>query len=129
MKKPKKNPLEWTVFMLSFLLVLFLWGYLLYHVFAKGTVSPPMIQVAVQEPKPFAAGFMVEVDLRNSGGETAENVQVEVVLRNGTTEIEKAEFQIAYIPRHSRRNGYVVFQTNPSSVERIDASVVGFEIP
>jgi uncharacterized protein (TIGR02588 family) len=65
----------------------------------------------------------------NQGDETAEGVQIEVVLESDGKEQESAQFEIAFLPRHSTREGWVTFETDPRTVDEMKARVLGFEKP
>ena len=72
---------------------------------------------------------MVPVSVTNRGDETAQGVHIEVTLESGGKEQENADFEIAFLPRHSTRKGWVTFKTDPRSVEQMQARVLGFEKP
>lgn len=128
MKNLEKNWLEWIVFAASLVLVVSMLGYLVYDVSTLGE-APPRIEFQLGTPQPQLNHFLVPVSVTNSGDETAEGVLVEVVLESGGKEQESGEFEIAFLPRHSTRSGWVTFQTDPRTVEHIKARVLGFEKP
>ncbi|AFY85693.1 MAG: hypothetical protein CLLPBCKN_002285 [Chroococcidiopsis cubana SAG 39.79] len=128
MKKLEKNWLEWIVFGISLILVLFTLGYIVYDGATLGE-TPPNIELQLGQPQPQSDRFIVPVTATNRGDETAETVQIEVTLNSDGREEETAEFEIAFLPRHSTRRGWVTFQTDPRTVEQIEARVLGFEKP
>lgn len=128
MKKLEKNWLEWIVFVISLILVLFTLGYIVYDGATLGE-TPPNIELQLGQPQPQSDRFIVPVTATNRGDETAETVQIEVTLNSDGREEETAEFEIAFLPRHSTRRGWVTFQTDPRTVEQIEARVLGFEKP
>ena len=128
MKKLEKNWLEWIVFFISLILVLFTLGYIVYDGATLGE-TPPNIELQLGQPQPQSDRFIVPVTATNRGDETAETVQIEVTLNSDGREEETAEFEIAFLPRHSTRRGWVTFQTDPRTVEQIEARVLGFEKP
>ena len=128
MKKLEKNWLEWIVFAASLVLVLSTLGYLVYDVATIGEV-PPNIEVQLGQPQPQSNRFLVPLSVTNRGGETAEGVHVEVTLESGGKEQESADFEIAFLPRSSTREGWVTFKTDPRTVEQMQARVLGFEKP
>lgn len=128
MKKLEKNWLEWLVFAASLVLVLTTLGYLVYDGATFGN-TPPSIEFQLGQPQPRKNHFMVPVSAINRGDETAEGVQIEVTLESGGKEQESASFEIAFLPRHSTRKGWVTFKTDPRSVEQMQARVLGFEKP
>ncbi len=126
--KLQKNWLEWLVFALSLVLVLCTLGYLVYDG-ATSAKTPANIQLELGKPQPQANHFMIPVSVTNSGDTTAETVQIEVTLENSGQEQENAQLEIALLPRHSKREGWVTFQTDPRTVEEMTARVLGFEQP
>lgn len=123
----QKNWLEWIVFAISLVLVASTLGYLVYDAATLGN-APPTIEFKLGKPQPKLDYFLVPVSVANRGDETAEGVLVEVVLENNGKEVETAEFEIAFLPRHSTRKGWVSFTTNPRSAE-MKARLLGFEKP
>lgn len=128
MKKLEKNWLEWIVFAASLVLVLGTLGYLVYDVATIGE-TPPQIEFQLGQPQAQANRFLVPVKVINRGNETAQAVQVEVTLESGGEEQESAQFELAFLPRHSTREAWVTFKTNPKTVEQMQARVLGFEKP
>ena len=126
--KLQKNWLEWLVFGLSFVLVLCTLGYLVYDG-ATSAKTPANIELELGKPQPQADRFMIPVSVTNSGDTTAETVQIEVKLENAGVEKESAQFEIGFLPRHSQREGWVTFETDPRTVEEMSAKVLGFEQP
>lgn len=128
MKKLEKNWLEWLVFAASLVLVLSTLGYLVYDVATFGE-APPSIEFQLGQPQRRSNRFVVPVSVTNRGDETAQGVHIEVTLESGGKEQENADFEIAFLPRHSTRKGWVTFKTDPRSVEQMQARVLGFEKP
>jgi len=128
MKKLEKNWLEWLVFAASLVLVLSTLGYLVYDAATFGE-APPSIEFQLGQPQPLSNRFVVPVSVTNQGDETATGVHIEVVLESGGKEQESGEFEITFLPRHSTREGWVTFETDPRTVQQIKARVVGFEKP
>jgi len=126
--KLQKNWLEWLVFGLSFVLVLCTLGYLVYDS-ATSAKTPANIELKLGKPQPQANRFMIPVSVTNSGETTAETVQIEVTLETSGKEQENAQLEIGFLPRHSKREGWVTFETDPRSVEETKARVLGFEQP
>lgn len=127
-KKLEKNWFEWIVFGVGLALVVSTLGYLVYDA-ATISDAPPSIEVRVGEPEQRPHNFIVPVTLINHGDQIAEGVQIEVVLESNGEEKERGEFAVAFLPRRSMREGWVAFQTDPRTVERIKARVMGYEKP
>ena len=128
MKKLEKNWLEWLVFAASLILVLSTLGYLVYDGATFGE-APPSIEFQLGQPQQRSNRFVVPVSVTNRGDETAQGVHIEVTLESGGKEQENADFEIAFLPRHSTRKGWVTFRTDPRSAEQMEARVLGFEKP
>ena len=128
MKKLEKNWLEWLVFAASLILVLSTLGYLVYDTATFGE-APPNIEFQLGQPQQRSNRFVVPVSVTNRGDETAQGVHIEVTLESGGQEQENADFEIAFLPRHSTRKGWVTFKTDPRSAEQMEARVLGFEKP
>ncbi len=128
MKNLEKNWLEWIVFAVSLVLVLSTLGYLVYDRATFGD-APPSMEFQLGTPQPRLNHFLVPVSVTNRGDESAEGVHIEVVLLSGGKEQESGEFEIAFLPRHSTREGWVTFKTDPRTVEQMTARVLGFEKP
>lgn len=128
MNKLEKNWLEWLIFAVSLLLVISTLGYLIYD--AKlSSETPPNIEVQLGETQPQGQNFLVPVIAINKGEQTAETVQIEVVLEKDGKEEESAELEIQFLPRGAKRSGWVTFETDPRTVDKIKSRAVGFEKP
>jgi uncharacterized protein (TIGR02588 family) len=125
--KPTKNWLEWFVFALGLALVLGTLGFLVREsLVAAG--GPPEVVARVGPPRAGAGGFMVPVEVANTGEETAEDVQVIVILELSDGEREEASLDIAYLPRDSRRKGWVTFRSDPGRGS-LRLGPIAFEVP
>ncbi len=128
-----KNPLEWAVFAVSLLLVLGVLGYLGREIFLFDK-APPHIVLQLGKPQQLQkaageeAGFIVSVQASNKGRQTAEGVHIEVEMQRGSEKPEAADFEIAFLPRGSSREGWVAFKGTKENV-KLKARVLGYEIP
>jgi len=123
----QKNWVEWLVFSLSLILVAGVLGFLLYTSVTLGS-SPPDLKIHLSRAQPEGKYFRVPVKIKNDGDQTAEGVQIEVVLNEGKPAEETATFEAAFLPRHSSREGAVVFKSDPRK-GRLEARVLGYEKP
>lgn len=128
-EKVKKNWLEWGVFGVSLVLVLGTLAYLVYDATTMGD-QPPLIEAQLGAPQQQAGEFAVPVTLINRGDQTAAGVMVEVTLEgnDATTEIERGEFSVPFLPRGATREGRVSFRTDPRTGQ-LKARVLGYEQP
>jgi uncharacterized protein (TIGR02588 family) len=127
MAKPAKNWLEWSVFAVGLILVLATLGFLVRESL-QGAGGPPDVVARLGRPQPSAGGFMVPVEVSNVGQETAENVKVTIILESPAGEREEADLDIAYLPRGSRRSGWVIFRSDPGRGS-LRLGPVAFEVP
>lgn len=126
--KEQKNLLEWTVFTVSLLLVLSILGYLGYKTFTHRT-TPPEIEVTFQPDPSDAAPYRYHVEVKNTGGSTAEEVTVELIVEKEKEMVEKAELTIAFVPQQSKREGWLNFSKNPQIADTIFSRVISFKKP
>lgn len=127
MTKIKKNPLEWAVFGIGLVLTLAVVGFLAWDAARSGD-EPPDLVVELGAPQPRTHGWAVPVTVRNLGEETAEGARVLVTLELPGGEKEEAEIDLPFVPRHSRREGWVHFLHPPAS-GRLSGRVTGYEQP
>lgn len=81
-KAPQKNWLEWSVFAVGLALMLAIVGYLGYRTLGDGH-DPAALHVEVGapwSPEDSPSVHVVSVTVRNDGGQSAADVDVEVVL-------------------------------------------------
>jgi uncharacterized protein (TIGR02588 family) len=126
MTLPRKNFLEWTVFAIGLLLVLTVAGLLVWDA-ATAEGGPPILRLELGVPQPADGRFLVPVAVRNLGAQSAEGVQIEVVL-DGPGGHEEAGYEVAFVPRRSERRGWVVFRSDPRG-GRLEGRVLGYEHP
>ena len=127
MTKLQKNWFEWTVFALGLILVSSTLGYLIYAGASMGH-EPPSLEVRLGTPEQRQFNFIVPVTVVNHGDETAEGVLIEVVMANGGEEIARGELDVAFLPRHATRQGWVTFEQGPRTAQ-LKARVLGYQKP
>jgi uncharacterized protein (TIGR02588 family) len=125
--KIKKHPLEWIVFAVSLVLVAGTVGFLALDA-VRGEDSPAALSVELGRPEPRGGAWAVPVTVRNWGDETAEGVKVKVTLETPGAEPETAEFEADYVPRQSKREGWVTFRSDPSR-GRLSGRAAGYSTP
>ncbi|MDX5418542.1 MAG: hypothetical protein LPK09_04945 [Hymenobacteraceae bacterium] len=123
-----KNALEWTVFGVSLLLVLSILAYLVYQVYTDKPATPDLVVEYFHDPSDHAPQ-RYRVVVHNRGGETAEEVHVELALEQGGKQLERAELSIAFAPKESKREGWVNFKEDPARADTLVARVVSYKKP
>lgn len=126
MSKPDKNWLEWTVFSFGLALVVATLGFLAFEAATLGS-APPSVEVRLGQPRRLNNGHAVPVTVANHGDATAEGVTVEVTLQHAGKQ-ESGELVVAFLPRRSKREGWVTFKSDPRE-GKLEAHVKGFEVP
>lgn len=121
-----KNGLEWSVFAIAGLLVAATIGFLV-HAAVTGNGRPAMLSVAHGASRRAPGGYAMPITVTNRGDRTAERVRVEIVAQRDTAE-QTAEIEFEFLPRGSRRTGWVVFEEDPAR-STITTHVKGFEAP
>ena len=127
MNKLQKNWFEWIVFALALILVSSTLGYLIFAGASMGH-EPPSLEVRLGTPEQRQFNFIVPVTVVNHGDETAEGVLIEVVMANGGEEIARGELDVAFLPRHATRQGWVTFEQDPRTAQ-LKARVLGYQKP
>jgi uncharacterized protein (TIGR02588 family) len=128
MRQAEKNWLEWSVFGVSFVLVAAVVGYLVWDAVTLD-VGPPLIEASAGQVVPFQGSWIVEVQVRNAGSQTAGSVAVEVSLFEGGEAVETGEFSVVLLPRGSTRHGWVMFGRDPAKADQIEVSILGYDEP
>jgi len=127
MKKPEKNAVEWSVFILSAIIIVSTIAFLAMAAIREKKV-PPELHVTTGAPETTHGGHRIEVKVTNKGDLSAEQVRIEVALRRGDDEIERAELDIIYVPRKSEREGWVTFRNDPRCCD-VTTRAVSYEAP
>lgn len=122
----KKNKLEWTVFAISLCLILAVLGYLGYQVYTEKEETPDMV-VAIEPDPSDNNPYRYQVSVENKGGKTAESVTIEVKMKKGGEDVQTAELQIPFVPKESKREGWVNFSLDPALADTVEAHVLSFK--
>jgi uncharacterized protein (TIGR02588 family) len=125
--KIAKHPLEWIVFAVSLVLVAGTLGFLAWDAI-RGEDSPAALSVEIGRPEPRGGAWAVPVTVHNRGDMTAESVKVEVTLETPGAEPERADFEAAFVPRRSKREGWVTFRSDPSR-GKLSGRAAGYSTP
>jgi uncharacterized protein (TIGR02588 family) len=123
-----KNALEWSVFGISLLLVLGIVAYLGYQTYTDKPSTPDLVVEYFPDPSEHAPQ-RYRVVVHNRGGETAEQVQIELSIEKGGEETDHAELNIAFAPKASKREGWVNFKEDPTQADTLIARVVSYKRP
>ena len=122
----KKNGLEWSVFGVSFAIIVATVA-ILVRAHLTSADRPPAIVVTIGEPLAQAGGFAVPLDVANTGDRTAQAVVIEVILSRGGSD-DRHQVELAFVPHGSHRRAWVVFPDDPRG-GTLKARVIGYEEP
>ena len=123
----EKNWLEWGVFAFGAIVVGGTLGFLVYDALANNG-EPPRLEVAFGQSQQHEGHYSVPVTIHNRGGRTAEQVLVQVTLTVNGEKQETAELQVNFVPRKSKRQGYVTFENDPRAGS-LSGRAIGYEQP
>jgi len=124
----KKNPLEWLVFGGSLLILLFVLGYLAVQALQPAPDAPDIVVRYRADPsgtQPHRYRLMVQ----NTGGRTAEEVQIEAAIVRDTQVIEAAGLLLTFVPKESEEEGWVNFSRKPAPGESLVVRVLSYQSP
>lgn len=112
-RRKRRIPVEWVTFTISFLIVAALVALVLFAWRTQGS-DPPILSVERGgEIRVEQGQFYVPFTLKNTGGITAESVQVVGELRQEETVIEAGEQQIDFLSGGEEEEGAFIFSRDP----------------
>jgi uncharacterized protein (TIGR02588 family) len=118
-QKQKRSPAEWTTFSIALLILAAIVGLVIYKWLTQKN-QPPVLSISSSSEVREAPGqYYVPFSVTNTGGETAESVQVIAELRiNGDVE-ESGEQLIDFLASGEKEEGAFVFSRNPRQGELV----------
>lgn len=124
--KESKNWLEWTVTIISGILVLFIIGFLVSQIIWNED-TPPDIVVILGEGELRTEHYAIPIMAKNLGTRTAQNVRIEIIQSENQTE-QKGFIEFDYLPGKSSVKGWVNF-TEKENSENLKTHVLGYSTP
>lgn len=118
-QQQKRTPAEWITFAIACSILSILIGLVLYNWLTKKH-EPPIISVTRNTPIRETQGqFYVPFTVTNTGGETAESVQIIAELRVNGEVLESGDQQIDFLSSGETQEGAFIFSRNPSQGQLI----------
>ena len=118
-EQSKRTPAEWATFAIASLILSTLTGLVLYNWVTKKQ-EPPVIYVTRNAPIRETKGqFYVPFAVANTGGETAESVQIIAELRVKGEVVESGDLQIDFLSSGETEAGAFIFSRDPRQGELI----------
>jgi uncharacterized protein (TIGR02588 family) len=120
---------EWVTLAVSSLLVFGLVA-LTSYLYLTASTDPAAVTVQPSLSEVYQSGnrFYVPVTVRNTGGETAEEVRVRITLTDAAGHIETSDFQIQFLAGGGSNRAVASFGSDPRQGQ-LDAAVVSFLKP
>lgn len=118
-QQQKRTPAEWVTFAIACSILSILIGLVVYNWLTKKH-EPPIISVTRNTPIRETQGqFYVPFTVTNTGGETAESVQIIAELRVNGEVLESGDQQIDFLSSGETQEGAFIFSRNPSQGQLI----------
>jgi uncharacterized protein (TIGR02588 family) len=127
-QKPPRSSAEWITFGIALLILAAVVGLVIYKWLTQKN-EPPVLSISSSSKIREAPGqFYVPFEIKNTGGQTAESVQVIAELRiNGEVE-ESGEQQIDFLASDEKEEGAFVFSRDPRKGE-LSVRVASYKSP
>ncbi|MBW4512740.1 MAG: TIGR02588 family protein [Scytonematopsis contorta HA4267-MV1] len=110
---PKRTPAEWVTFGIASLILLGVMGLVGYSWITKPE-EKAIISININNKiRQVNDKFYVPFEVENTGGETAESVQVIAELKFSDKVEETGEQQIDFLSRNEKQSGAFIFSRNP----------------
>jgi uncharacterized protein (TIGR02588 family) len=110
---PKRTPAEWVTFGIASLILLGVMGSVGYSWITKPE-EKAIISININNKiRQVNDKFYVPFEVENTGGETAESVQVIAELKFSDKVEETGEQQIDFLSRNEKQSGAFIFSRNP----------------
>ena len=110
--KPQRSPAEWVTFSTASFILAVIVGLVVYT-WIEDRHEPPILSVTNKAVREIEGKFYVPFEVVNTGGETAESVQIMAELEIDGKVAETGEQQIDFLSRDEKEEGAFVFSKNP----------------
>lgn len=126
--KHQRSFAEWVSFAIAATIIASIIG-LVAYVWATGDTQPPVLETEITPEARQAGGqFYVPFSVTNTGGGTAESVQVIAELRVNGEVIETGEQQFDFLSGGEKAEGAFVFQRDPAQGD-LSLRVASYSLP
>lgn len=127
-QKPRRSPAEWTTFSIALFILAVIVGLVIYKWLTQKD-QPPVLSVSRPSEIRQAPGqFYVPFSVKNTGGETAESVQVIAELSINGNVVEAGEQQIDFLASGEKEEGAFVFSRDPRQGKLV-VRVASYKLP
>ncbi|MDZ8241383.1 MAG: TIGR02588 family protein [Nostoc sp. ChiQUE01a] len=127
-QQPKRSLAEWVTFSVaSFILAIIV--SLVVYTWLNEKNQPPVISVSRKETiREINGQFYVPFEVANTGGDTAESVQIIAELVIDGKVAESGEQQIDFLSSREREEGAFVFSQNPGQ-GKLNLRIASYKLP
>lgn len=126
-QQPNRTPAEWVSFSIA-LFILTVIVSLVGYTWFNEKHQPPIFSIGYKQIRTINRQFYVPFEIVNTGGETAESVQIMAELvRNGKVE-ETGEMQIDFLSSGEKEEGAFIFNHDPKS-SKLTIRVTSYKLP
>ena len=98
------------------------------YIWVTGDTNPPVLSVTTAEVRQINQQYYVPFTVVNSGGETANSVEVVAQLASDSTTVETGKQQIDFLSRKEERSGEFIFSRDPRQGE-LSVRVASYQQP
>ena len=98
------------------------------YIWVTGDTNPPVLSVTTAEVRQINQQYYVPFTVVNSGGETANLVEVVAQLASDSTTVETGKQQIDFLSRKEERSGEFIFSRDPRQGE-LSVRVASYQQP
>jgi uncharacterized protein (TIGR02588 family) len=128
-QQAKRSPAEWITFSIASLILAAVIGLVVYVSFDPQNQQPPVLSVQRDSAIRESGGqFYVPFSIINTGGDTAESVQIIAELQINGEVVEEGEQSIDFLSSNETEEGAFVFSRNPNEGE-LTIRVASYKLP
>ncbi len=127
-KRPERSLAEWVTLSGATFILTIIVG-LVCYTWLNDKHEPPILSVTKQQKIREVNGqFYVPFEIINTGGETAESVQIMAELRINDQVAETGEQQIDFLSRDEKEEGAFIFSNDPRQ-GKLTVRVASYKLP
>ncbi|NWF62504.1 MAG: TIGR02588 family protein [Fischerella sp.] len=127
-ERPKRSTAEWVTFSLASSILAVVVG-LVGYIWLNEKEEPPVLSVSNnQRIREVEGQYYVPFEVVNTGGETAESVQIIAELQIEGKVAETAEQQIDFLSRGEKEQGAFIFTQDPRQGQ-LTVKVASYKLP
>lgn len=127
-RKRPPSPLERVSAAVGLLVSAAMLGFIGWRAATGDVQETPRLTVQAEHVRPSGTSYLVRIVVRNAASVAAADVQVEGVLRDGESEIERSQASVDYAPGGSERRAGLLFTHDPARY-RLEVRPVGYQEP